>query len=75
MSQQQFTEYVQVHGDKDFVNNYIVYCQQDVKILSLGLIKMSELTFKHEGVNMLEYLTISSLAYNLYLANSGDRMF
>ena len=26
MSQQQFNEYVQVHGDKDFVNNYTVYC-------------------------------------------------
>ena len=32
---------------------------------------MSEATYKLEGVNMLNYLTISSLAYNLYLSNSG----
>lgn len=36
---------------------------------------MSEMTFKLEKVNMLNYLTISALAYNLYLANSGKNMF
>ena len=26
MTETQFAEYVQENGDKDFVNNYIVYC-------------------------------------------------
>jgi acyl-CoA thioesterase FadM len=36
---------------------------------------MTQQVDKMEHVNMLNYLTISSLAYNLYLAGSGKNMF
>ena len=36
---------------------------------------MTELIIINEGVNMLNYLTLSSLAYNLYLYNAGENMF
>ena len=36
---------------------------------------MTQQTQKLEQVNMLNYLTISSLAYNLYLFNSGNNKF
>ncbi|CAL5977910.1 Conserved_hypothetical protein [Hexamita inflata] len=67
-------EYINKYGDEDFINQYIKYCQQDVNITMLGLIKMTQLMFC-EGVNILNYLTLSSIAYNLYLHHAGENMF
>ena len=36
---------------------------------------MTELIIINEGVNMLNYLTLPSEAYNLYLYNAGENMF
>ncbi|CAL6094654.1 Conserved_hypothetical protein [Hexamita inflata] len=67
-------EYINKYGDEDFINQYIKYCQQDVNITMLGLIKMTQLMFC-EDVNILNYLTLPSIAYNLYLHHAGENMF
>jgi hypothetical protein len=75
MTQQQYDKYILDNGHKDFINNYDIYCAQDTRILSLGLIKMSEEFFKLEKINILNYLTAPSIAFNLFVAGAGTNIF
>jgi len=45
------------------------YCEKDVEVLSLGFIKFTKMVKEHFGMDVRQYLSISSLAHNYLLKN------